>query len=69
MNSFYIWWAFNGCSITYGIFIALPPVVIVIAGMTDTVKSHSPGPKMFWYGLAVYYILGMILIPQLNYCM
>ena len=54
MNSFYIWWAFNGCSITYGIFIALPPVVIVIAGMTNIVKSHFPGPKMFWYGLAVY---------------
>ena len=68
MNSFYIWWAFNGCEVTYAIFIGLPPAIIVIAGMTDTVKIGSSGPKMFWYGLAVYYVLGIILIPQLNYC-
>ena len=63
-----MWWAFNGCEITYAIFAGLPPVIIVIAVQTNAVKTVSSGPKMFWYGLAVYYVLGLILIPQLDYC-
>jgi uncharacterized protein YqgC (DUF456 family) len=57
----------TACAIIWVIFVLLPPAIIIVASSYD--KKNRGGPSWFWWGLGAYYLIGIFLIPRLDFCM